>query len=89
MQVIGGQEKVIAYAIRMPRKPERCYCATQRELLALVWAVEYFQQIYLFGLRFQAKTDHHALQWLTNVIGKDYSCMFDEGYTEKNCDKGK
>ena len=56
-QVIGGQEKGIAYANRMLTKPERCYCAIRKELLALVWAVKYFRP-YLFGLRFQARTDH-------------------------------
>ena len=35
-----------------------------RELLALVSAVKYFHP-YLYGLRFQARTDLHALQWLT------------------------
>ncbi|KFD51373.1 hypothetical protein M513_07778 [Trichuris suis] len=46
-------------------KPERNYCATRRELLSLVWAVEQFRP-YLYGVKFTVRTDHNCLIWLKN-----------------------
>ena len=56
---------VIAYASRVLTKPERQYCTTRREMLALVWAVQHFKP-YLWGRPFVVHTDHSALQWLQN-----------------------
>ena len=56
---------VIAYASRVLTKPERQYCTTRREMLALVWAVQHFKP-YLWGRPFVVRTDHSALQWLRN-----------------------
>ena len=39
------------------------YNVTQRELLAVIFALKTFRQ-YLLGLRFTIRTDHAALQWL-------------------------
>ena len=36
-QCIGGGENVISYASRSLTKPEKKYCATRKEMLALVW----------------------------------------------------
>src|SRR5436190_24179524 len=44
-------------------KPERNYCVTRRELLAVVKSVEHFHK-YLYGRRFLLRTDHAALKWL-------------------------
>ena len=33
--------QVVAYASRVLTKTERQYCATRREMLALVWAVQH------------------------------------------------
>ena len=41
------------------------YCATRREMLALVWAVKCFRP-YLWGRRFIIRTDHNSLRWLQN-----------------------
>lgn len=46
-----GQEKVIAYYSKALSSPERKYCVTRRELLAVVKAVQHFQP-YLYGQHF-------------------------------------
>ena len=44
-------------------RPERQYCVTRRQLLAVVRAVQHFHP-YLYGRRFTIRTDHAALRWL-------------------------
>ncbi|GFW03045.1 retrovirus-related Pol polyprotein from transposon 17.6 [Trichonephila clavipes] len=46
-------------------KPERNYCVTRKELLAIVKAVEPFHP-YLYGRRFLLRTVHASLTWLLN-----------------------
>ena len=60
-----GAEHVIAYASRILTKPERRYCVTRRELLAVVTFVHHFRQ-YLLGRRFSLRTDHGSLTWLSH-----------------------
>uniref|UniRef100_W8B595 RNA-directed DNA polymerase n=1 Tax=Ceratitis capitata TaxID=7213 RepID=W8B595_CERCA len=62
-QEIDGQEKVVAYYSRSIGKPERNYCVTRRELLALVDCIKHFHK-YLYGQHFRVRTDHAALKWL-------------------------
>ena len=59
-----GQERVLSYASRTLSRPERNYCVTRRELLAVLFAVRKFKA-YL-GSRVRLRTDHHALRWLTS-----------------------
>ena len=42
-QNIEGHDHVISYASRTLNKAERKYCATRREMLALVWAIQHFR----------------------------------------------
>ena len=61
-----GTEHVIGYASRTQTKPERNYCVTQKELLAVVTFMKHFRQ-YLIGHHFTIRTDHGALTWLQNL----------------------
>jgi transposase InsO family protein len=58
-----GTERVIAYFSRTLIRPERNYCVTRRELLAIVEAVKHFHH-HLYGRHFTVRTDHGALNWL-------------------------
>ena len=60
-----GSERVIAYGSRTLSRPERRYCVTRRELLAVVTFVQHFRP-YLLGREFLLRTDHGSLTWLTN-----------------------
>ncbi len=60
-----GTEKVISYASRVLSKPERRYCVTRKELLAVVTFVRHFRP-YLLGRHFKLRTDHGSLTWLWN-----------------------
>ena len=57
------KERVIAYASRTLGKPERRYCVTRKELLAVVYFVKHFRH-YLYGQSFIVRTDHASLKWL-------------------------
>ena len=69
-QVIGGKERVIGYYSRLLRDPEKKWDTTQKECLAVVWAVKKLRP-YLYGRQFVIKTDHAALKWLLNL--KDHT----------------
>ncbi|UYV73793.1 K02A2.6-like [Cordylochernes scorpioides] len=64
-QTQDGVERVIAYFSKTLSKPERNYCVTRRELLAIVKSIEHFHH-YLYGQKFLLRTDHAALRWLLN-----------------------
>lgn len=65
-QVKNGHEYVIAYFSRALSRPERNYCVTRRELLAIVKSLGHFHA-YLYGVPFTVRTDHSALTWLRNL----------------------
>ena len=58
-----GVERVIGYFSKAFTKPERNYCVTRRELLAIVSSLKHFHH-YLYGSHIIVRTDHGALRWL-------------------------
>ncbi|GBM62391.1 Transposon Ty3-I Gag-Pol polyprotein [Araneus ventricosus] len=64
-QNTGNEERVIAYFSKSLGKPERNYCVTRKELLAIVKSLEHFHH-YLYGRKFLLRTDHASLRWLLN-----------------------
>ncbi|GBN84493.1 Transposon Ty3-G Gag-Pol polyprotein [Araneus ventricosus] len=64
-QNMGNEEHVVAYFSKSLGKPERNYCVTRKELLAIVKSIEHFHH-YLYGQKFLLRTDHASLRWLLN-----------------------
>ena len=64
-QVVDSEERVVAYFSKALSKPERNYCVTRKELLAIVKTIEHFHK-YLYGQEFLIRTDHASLRWLLN-----------------------
>ena len=61
-----GQERVVAYFSQKFSQPERNYCVTRKELLAVVKSLDHFHP-YLYGAKFVVRTDHAALRWLKTL----------------------
>ena len=65
-QVQDGVERPVAYASRALKKPERNYCVTRRELLAVVVYLKHFRP-YIYGQKVTIRTDHASLRWILNL----------------------
>jgi hypothetical protein len=63
LQNQDGAEKPLAFASRLLTRSEQNYSITEKECLALIWAVKKFRQ-FIFGSPIKIVTDHHALCWL-------------------------
>ena len=65
-QKCNGETFPIPFASQQLNTAEQNYSATERECLAVVWAVKHFH-CYLYGRQFQVISDHRPLKWLMSV----------------------
>ena len=65
-QMQDGVEKVLAFGSRCLSSAEKNYCVTRKELLAVVYFMEYYKH-YLVGRRVVVRSDHGSLRWLKNL----------------------
>jgi len=69
----NGEVRPIAYASRRMKSEERRYCATDRELLSIIWGLKHFKHYFAFQKEpIIIENDHKALVWLASM-------KFDEG----------
>lgn len=64
--VLSQDGKVVEYASRKLSRAEKNYSTTERELLAVVWALEKWRQ-YLFAQRSIVYTDHRPITFLKTL----------------------
>ena len=65
-QKINNNNHVIAFASRSLNEAARKYSTSEKECLAVVWAIRKFRP-YLEGYTFKVITDYIALKWLHNL----------------------
>lgn len=65
VHIIDGKERAITWISRRLHAAEVNYTATEKECLAVIWAIEKLK-IYLVN-EFIIKTDHSALKWLLGL----------------------
>lgn len=94
-----GRDLPIAYTSRLLNDAEQNYSTIERELLAIVYAVNHFRP-YLFGRKFVLVTDHKPLVWINSVKDPtsrlvrwrlklaeyDYEVIYKAGKTNVNAD---
>ncbi|KAF8781604.1 Transposon Tf2-6 polyprotein like [Argiope bruennichi] len=66
LQGTGSEEHPIEYASRLLTQAERNYSTTEREALAVVWALKKFRG-YLEGSEITVASDHQPLRWLLTL----------------------
>ena len=65
-QYQDGKLRVVEYASRVFNSAERNYCATRRELAAVIFALKTFRP-YILGTKFQLRVDNQAVSFLMRV----------------------
>lgn len=65
----GQRERIIMFISKTLTQPERRYCQTEREALAIVWSIEKFRY-YLYGRSFTLYTDHKPLTFMFQPTAK-------------------
>ena len=94
-----GETKPVAYYSKHLTKPERNYSTTEREMLAIVLAIEHFKQ-FLYGTQFVVYTDHQPLKyvfqtkdpaarllrWIVRLSNYDFEIRYKKGLTNGNAD---
>ena len=63
LQLVDGKEHIIAFGSFALTPPQRRYCTTRKELLAVLRFTREFRH-YLLGRPFVVRTDHNSLTWL-------------------------
>ncbi|CAG9093180.1 unnamed protein product [Plutella xylostella] len=66
LQGEGENEHPVEYASRLLNNAERNYSVTEKEALAIVWAISRFRG-YIEGTKFITITDHQPLKWLMSL----------------------
>ncbi|GFX79601.1 retrovirus-related Pol polyprotein from transposon 17.6 [Trichonephila clavipes] len=66
LQGEGSDEHPIEYASRLLTPAERNYSTTERDALAVVWALKKFRG-YIEGTEITVTSDHQPLKWLLNL----------------------
>ncbi len=62
----NNNEYVCEYASRQMKGSELNYAITEKECLAVIWAIKLFRH-FIYGTHFTVVTDHKALLWLINL----------------------
>ncbi|GFY22399.1 transposon Tf2-6 polyprotein [Trichonephila clavipes] len=62
----GSEEHPIEYASRLQTPAERNYSTTEREALAVEWALKKLRG-YIEGTEITVASDHQPLKWLLNL----------------------
>lgn len=94
IQIDSNGPRIIAYGNKSLSDVEKRYCQTEKEALALVWAIEHFR-MYLYGLKgFELITDHKPLEvifgprskpsarierWVLRLQGYNYKTIYRPG----------
>jgi hypothetical protein len=65
-----GVERPVAFASLQMNRAEQNYCASEAEMLAVIWATKQFR-CYLYGKRFTVRTAHSALTYLHKFTGNN------------------
>jgi hypothetical protein len=63
---VGGTRHPVGYWSRGLKSVEQNYATTEKECLAIVWAVMQLRP-YLEGKHFVIRTDHNSLRWVLNL----------------------